>query len=300
VETVVIEAVGLLRASLPAGIELVKTLDPNAPNIFADATQIHQVLLNLCTNAWHAIGDGPGRIEIQVQAVEIRESEATNTSDLRPGRYVRLSVIDTGQGMDSATVERIFEPFFTTKELGRGTGLGLSVVLGIVQSHDGVIRVSSQLGMGTAFHLYFPTVAADTSEALPAVRTVQPGVGQRILYLDDEKPLVDASVQMLRRLSYTADGCTDPREALEILRKNPSRYHLIITDLHMPEVSGIEFIQSVRSFLPSLPIVLSSGHLTEEVAARARKLGVTKLLHKPNTLEDFGVSIHELLSVRES
>jgi CheY-like chemotaxis protein len=154
--------------------------------------------------------------------------------------------------------------------------------------------------MGTAFHLYFPTVAADTSEALPAVRTVQPGVGQRILYLDDEKPLVDASVQMLRRLSYTADGCTDPREALEILRKNPSRYHLIITDLHMPEVSGIEFIQSVRSFLPSLPIVLSSGHLTEEVAARARKLGVTKLLHKPNTLEDFGVSIHELLSVRES
>ncbi|MBK8001634.1 MAG: PAS domain S-box protein [Verrucomicrobia bacterium] len=292
---VVQEAAGLLRASLPAGIELVKTLDPKAPNVFADATQIHQIILNLCTNAWHAIGEGPGRIEIQLQPVEIKGEDSAPAPELHRGVYACLSVIDSGHGMDASTLERIFEPFFTTKDPGRGTGLGLSVVHGIVQSHDGVIRVSSQRGQGTSFHLYFPAAGAESVESTPTKRSLRKGLGERILYLDDEKPLVDLAVKMLRRLAYDADGYTHPDAALEAFKSNPAFYQLIITDLHMPGLSGIEFIQAVRKLHPTVPIILSSGHLTDDIVTRVRNMGVTRVLHKPNTMDDFSDSLHELL-----
>lgn len=296
---VIQEVAGLLRASLPAGIELQKTLDPKAPNVLADATQIHQIVLNLCTNAWHAIGDGPGRIEIRLQPVRIEKGESVPVPELHPGLYACLSVIDNGHGMDAVTLDRIFEPFFTTKEPGRGTGLGLSVVHGIVQAHDGVIRVSSQRGQGTAFQLYFPAVGAEIEVAAPEARPLRQGSGERILYLDDEKPLVDLAVKMLQRLSYQVDGFTDPSVALKAFSANPSLYQLIISDLHMPGLSGAEFIQAVRKLHPTIPIMLSSGHLTDDVVARVKQLGVARLLHKPNTLVDLSDFLHELLHAKQ-
>ncbi|MBL9169520.1 MAG: PAS domain S-box protein [Verrucomicrobiales bacterium] len=296
---VIQEAVGLLRASLPAGIELIKTLDPTAPSVFADATQIHQIVLNLCTNAWHAIGEGPGRIEIRLQSVKIEGRDPAPSPDLHRGVYACLSIIDNGHGMDASTLDRIFEPFFTTKEPGRGTGLGLSVVHGIVKSHDGVIRVFSQPGQGTAFHLYFPGVGAESGGPALAARSLRRGAGERILYLDDEQPLVDLAVKMLHRLGYEADGYTDPGTALRAFKANPEFYQLVITDLHMPGISGIEFIQAIRKLHPTIPIMLSSGHLTDDVVARVHNLGVTRLLHKPNTLDDFSGCLHELLHQRQ-
>jgi PAS domain S-box-containing protein len=296
---VIHEATSLLRASLPAGVELAKSIDGTCPNVFADASQIHQILLNLCTNAWHAMNNDRGRIEIQLRTETLEQDETGHTPGLHRGRYARLSVLDNGHGMDSATLERIFEPFFTTKEPGRGTGLGLSVVHGIVQSHDGIIRVFSQPGKGTEFHLYFPAIKAEVEGGSPEARALQRGAGQRILYVDDETALVDLAVRMLRRLAYEAEGHTRPAAALDALRTNPSRYQLIITDLHMPGLSGIEFIQNVRKIRPDIPVVLSSGFLTDEAAARARSLGVARLLHKPNTLEDLSHSIHELLGPKQ-
>ena len=296
---VVQEAVGLLRASLPAGVELINALDSKTPNVFADATQIHQIILNLCTNAWHAIGDKPGRIKIQLQPVTVISEETAPAPGLHRGGYACLSVIDNGHGMDAPTLERIFEPFFTTKEPGRGTGLGLSVVHGIVQSHDGVIRVSSQPGQGTTFDLYFPAVVEETSLFAPNPRPLRKGSGERILYLDDEKLLVDAAVKMLRRLAYEADGYTHPDAALEAFKSNLDRYQLIITDLHMPGFSGIEFIRAIRNLHPSIPIILSSGHLTDNIVARVRDLGVTRFLHKPNTVDDFSDSLYALLPQKQ-
>jgi DNA-binding NtrC family response regulator len=173
------------------------------------------------------------------------------------------------------------------------------VVHGIVQSHDGVIRVSSQRGEGTSFHLYFPAVGAETGETSRTTRSLRQGAGERILYLDDEKPLVDLAVKMLQRLAYEADGYTHPDKALEALKAKPAPYQLIITDLHMPGISGIEFIQAVRKLHPAIPIILSSGHLTDDVAAKVRNMGVTRLLHKPNTMDDFSDSLHELLHKKQ-
>jgi PAS domain S-box-containing protein len=296
---VIQEAVGLLRASLPAGIQLIKTLDPTAPSVFADATQIHQIVLNLCTNAWHAIGEGPGRIEIRLQSVKVEGRHPPPSPDLHRGVYACLSIIDNGHGMDASTLDRIFEPFFTTKEPGRGTGLGLSVVHGIVKSHDGVIRVSSEPGQGTAFHLYFPGVGGESAEPALSARSLRKGAGERILYLDDEEPLVNLAVKMLHRLSYEADGYTDSGTALRTFKANPGFYQLVITDLHMPGISGIEFIQAIRKLHPTIPIILSSGHLTDDVAARVRDLGVTRLLHKPNALDDFSESLDSLLHQKQ-
>jgi len=164
-----------------------------------------------------------------------------------------------------------------------------------MQAHEGAIRVSSQRGVGTTFHLYFPAVLSETDEAALATLTVHKGSGERILYLDDELPLVEAAVKMLRRLCYEVEGYTEPAAALKAVGDNPARYQLIITDLHMPGLSGIEFVQAIRAFHPDVPIVLSSGHLTEDIATRARKMGVTRLMHKPNTLEDFSNCLHDLL-----
>lgn len=292
-EPIIHEAAGLLRASLPAGIELTKTLDPTTPNVFADPTQIHQILLNLCTNAWHAIGDAAGQIELRLQPVEIKRGEKAAGPDLHPGLYACLSVIDNGKGMDASTLERIFEPFFTTKEPGRGTGLGLSVVHGIMQSHDGVIRVTSQLGQGTSFQLYFPAALTEIDETRVPLRTLRKGSGERILYLDDEAALVDVAVKTLRRLDYEADGYTQADAALQAIHSNPEFYQLIITDLHMPKMSGIEFIRSVRKMNPGIPVILSSGHITESDLHQIRRMGVARIINKPNSIHDLIDSVHE-------
>lgn len=288
------ETVNFLRATIPSIVELVVSIDTAAPPVLADPTQVHQVIANLCTNAWHALEDQPGRVEVKLQAVTLDRAAASRLAGLKPGRVACLSVTDTGKGMDAATLERIFDPFFTTKEQGKGTGLGLSVVHGIVQAHDGAITVVSQPGRGTTFQVYFPAAAAPVSAVPGPVSAPHRGESQHILYLDDEEPLVFLATRMLERLGYHVTGFTRAADAVSAFRENPGQFDLVIADLNMPGASGLQVAADLLKVRPDLPVVLCSGHVTEDLRQRARNAGIREVLYKPNTMEEFSEAIHRL------
>lgn len=289
---VIQESSSLLRATIPATVELITAMDTSAPPVVADPTQMHQVIVNLCTNAWHALGEQQGRIDIGLDAVELDSAAAAKTPGLRPGRYACLSVSDNGCGIETSDIERIFDPFFTTKEPGRGTGLGLSVVHGIVQAHDGVITVTSQPGQGSTFQIYLPAAIGDQELDSDAASTIRRGTGQRVLYIDDEKTLVDTTTRMLERLGYEAAGFTRPADAMQAFRENPARFDLVITDMNMPQASGLQVAADFLKLRPKLPILLSSGRVTEELRERARAAGIAEVLHKPNSMEEISEVVH--------
>jgi PAS domain S-box-containing protein len=297
----------LLRALLPASVELTVECAADIPNIRADPTEIHQVLLNLCTNAWQAMEGQPGSIALRLGHLTIADGQAPPARDLAPGQYATLTVKDTGRGMDSAILERIFDPFFTTKDVGQGTGLGLSVVHGIVKNHLGAIVVASAPGQGSTFELYFPAcqedaagqeeVHPDNSAAGTDGETPR-GRGERILYLDDEAPLVGLSTRMLERLGYRVTGFTSAREALAAFRADVGAFDLIVTDHNMPSISGLDVARETRSLRPDVPVMLSSGFITNELRSLAARAGVCRLLGKPNTLEELAESVDSVLHHR--
>ena len=291
---VVQETANFLRAIIPTVVELVTTIDTAAPPVLADPTQIHRVLVNLCTNAWHALDDEAGRIEIKLESITLSSTGADRLAGLRPGRFACLSVSDTGKGLAPAILGRIFDPFFTTKGPGKGTGLGLSVVHGIVHEHDGAITVASQPGMGATFQIYLPAAAAP-EDPLPALTSsTLRGDGQRILYLDDEEPLVSIATRMLERLGYQVAGFTRPVDALTAFRESPEKFDLVITDLNMPGSSGLHVAIEFLKLRPDVPIVLSSGRVTDDLRQSARIAGIRDVLHKPNTIAEFTETIHRL------
>ncbi len=294
------EAVRLLRSTLPAGVELVVRAAPGAPAVQADASQIHQIMLNLATNAWHAMESCGGRIEIRLEECRVDSRLSQANPDLRPGPHVRLSVSDTGKGIDPAILGRIFEPFFTTKPAGQGTGLGLSVVHGIMRSHGGAVVVESEPGRGSTFHLYFPasTEPAAATVAAPPAADIH-GHGEHILYLDDEEPLVYLAVRFLERLGYRVTGYTRASEALDAFRADAQSFDLIITDFNMPGMSGMDVAQQLISIRPDAPVVLSSGYLRPAEIEKARSLGVREVILKPNTVEELGPLVQRLLSARD-
>ncbi|HWA24280.1 MAG TPA: PAS domain S-box protein [Lacunisphaera sp.] len=253
------EALGLLRSSLPSTIEMEQDLSPEAPPVLADASQIHQVLMNLCTNAAHAMRAGPGRLAVRLSARALDAAACLGLPDLQPGRYAHLVVADSGHGMDASVLTHIFEPFFTTKGPGEGTGLGLAMVHGIVRDHDGAIFVQSRPGAGTTFDLYFPE-ATETGSALPVMDSdIVPGSGESVLVVDDEEAICSAIGAMLRRIGYRVQTFTDPQAALAAFRATPTAFDLMLTDRTMPHVSGPELIAQVRDWWPNLPVLLMSG-----------------------------------------
>ena len=288
------EALELLRSTLPAIIELRYRCAEQVPAIIADSSQVHQILMNLATNAAHAIGRRPGVVEIVLDAVNVDASLAQATPDLHEGSYARLSVSDNGSGMDRATLERIFDPFFTTKPVGQGTGLGLSVVDGIMKSHGGVITVYSQPGKGTAFRLYFPATQ-EISRTAPAHRSpMVKAHGQRVLYVDDDEALVFLAERTLSRLGYRITGCSRPREALDMFRINPHAYDVIVTDLSMPIMSGIELTREILAIRADVPVVITSGYVRPEDQEIATQLGAAALILKPNSIEELGLVFSRL------
>lgn len=291
VPLVVEEAVTLLRRTLPAMIDLRTRFAPGLPPILADATQLHQIIINLATNAAHAIGRSSGWIEFRLDVAQVTEESAQAVADVPPGRYVRLVVADNGCGMNRATLKRIFDPFFTTKPSGQGTGLGLSVVHGIVKSHRGGIAVDSQPGSGSTFYLYFPVVdkpplelAADRHGALQ--RPVVPGRGVRILYVDDEEALVFLATRMLQRLGHAVAGYTDAIQALQEFRSRSGDFDVIVTDLAMPKMSGFDFAREVLAFCPGMPIIMTSGYVRSEDQEAAQRMGIREVILKPTTIEE--------------
>jgi PAS domain S-box-containing protein len=286
-EEVVAEGVGLLRATLPAEIEIRASYATGLPAVLVDPNQIHQVITNLGINASHAIGRRPGVIVVQLEAVEV-DAELASTPDLHEGRYVRLRFSDDGSGMQRDVMERIFEPFFTTKAPNSGTGLGLSVVRGILKNHDAAVGVYSEPGRGTRFDLYFPAVDENAPAKVPAPSEPKRGHGERILYLDDEESLVLLAKRMLERMGYRVTGFNDSSEALAAFATAPGDFDLVLTDLSMPGMSGIEVSRRMLDIRPDIPVLLATGYVRNEDVEQARAIGIREVIWKPQTIGEMG------------
>jgi len=306
VRPLVEESMSLLRSTIPRGVEVAARFAETPLYASVDSTQIEQVLINLCTNACHAMKDSAGRIEIGLTEVLLDQTAAQLLPDLHPGQYVRLSVSDNGSGMDEATQTHIFEPFFTTKGVGLGTGLGLSVVHGIVKSHQGAITVESAPGKGTTFAVYLPAVAAPaeaeriadaaTADATHALSESQVE-GKRVLYVDDDESLVLLVQRVLTQMGYRASGYMTGPDAVAAVRANPHGFDLVVSDYNMPGMSGLEVATAVRSIRPDLPVVIFSGYVTEELRTDALRAGVREVISKANTVDEMCQRIQQLLSV---
>ena len=296
----------LLRVTLPPAIELHMHLSTDLPALLADATQVEQALLNLCTNAVHAIGTERGIIHVAAAQVQ-PDHRLCERLGLAPTTYVALSVRDNGPGMDAALLGRIFEPFFTTKPVGQGTGLGLAVVHGVMRTHEGAVDVHSAPGHGSRFTLYFP-VATDhdtAAAALPlptapaAPAPVEQAGAQRshhVMYVDDDEALVFLVQRLLRRRGYQVSGFTDPHEATAALRADPQRYDLLVTDYNMPGFCGVDLVREARHIRPDLPVALASGYVTAEIEQAAMAEGASALIHKPNDVEELCATVDRLVN----
>ncbi|MBL0125433.1 MAG: PAS domain S-box protein [Betaproteobacteria bacterium] len=302
--SVVEECARLLRATLPSRLSLEVNCDADVPPVLADATQIQQVVINLATNAMQAMPSGHGRIAIQLDTVELdaawveRHPVSRALYEKRPGRTARLMVSDNGPGMDAATLSRIFEPFFTTKAVDEGTGLGLSVVHGIVQAHEGAIEVESQPGIGSIFTLYLPIVTEDagtprddtnvaaSAPAHTGDEAATANGGPHILYLDDDESLVFLVQRLLERRGFRVSGYTDQREALDAIRAKPALFDLVVTDYNMPGMSGLDVARTAREIRADLPIAIASGFIDEALRTQAEGAGVRELIFKANAVED--------------
>jgi PAS domain S-box-containing protein len=292
---VVLEALKLLRASVPATIRIQTELT-ETPAVLANVTAIHQVIMNLGTNAMHAMRDQPGTLKVEMGVLEVDEDFCKTHPDLHPGRYVKLSVSDTGCGMDLATMEHIFEPFYTTKAVGEGTGLGLAVVHGIMKTHDGGISVDSQPGAGTTFHLYFPVleitaVTPKTEAATPILR----GQGERILFVDDEEVLAGLGQQILEGLGYRVTKTSSVLAAIALVRASAEPFDLVITDLAMPVMDGVKLGEQLLQLQPHLRIILTTGFSGFMTAEKVRELGFCELLSKPSTARTLGETVQRVL-----
>jgi PAS domain S-box-containing protein len=292
INAIVKEALELLRASLPTSIEIRHSIERGMA--CADATQIHQVLINLCTNADHAM-DGNGILEVRLSRVDMSKSDLADQSlaGVNPGPYLKLCVSDTGCGMDRATLERIFDPYFTTKEVGKGSGLGLSVVNGIVKRHDGAITVSSEPGKGATFCVYIPALEISAGEAVEA-RQLMPTGEESILLVDDERIIVEMETAILEQLGYKVTPETDSLRALEIFRSTPGEFDLVITDFTMPKLTGKDLSKEIHRIRPDIPIILCTGFSEKLTVEMAGDLGV-ELMMKPLSMKQIAELVRKVL-----
>jgi PAS domain S-box-containing protein len=291
---VVLEALKLLRSSVPSTIRIQTEL-AEVPTVLANATAIHQVLMNLGTNAWHAMRHQAGLLKIEMNVLEVDEDFAKIRPDLHPGNYVQLSVSDSGCGMDAATLNHIFEPFFTTKAVGEGTGLGLAVVHGIMKAHDGGISVYSQPGMGTTFRLFFPVIEIEEVPGKLEAASIPRGRGEHILFVDDEDMLAKVGKRMLERLGYVVTTHTNPLEAIADVRDRAQPFDLVITDFTMPGMDGAKLGEQLLQMQPRLPIIITTGYSGVMTAAKVSELGFRELLSKPSTAQTLGETVHRVL-----
>jgi signal transduction histidine kinase len=289
------EALKLLRASLPTTIEIRPNIGSKKSVALADPTEVHQLLVNLCTNAAHAMEEKGGVLEISLSEVAIDSDAVAAPAGLKPGHYLRLTVSDTGRGIDPTILERIFDPYFTTKEVGKGSGLGLAVVHGIVKRHEGAITVNSEPGVGTSFHVYFPKVDSMAVKEVEELVEPLPGGTERILFVDDEEILVEMGKSVLEWLGYEVTVTTSSVEALELFRTQPDRFDTVITDYTMPHMTGADLAKEMIRLRPAIPIIMCTGFSERISEEKARDIGIRAFAMKPLNMRDLAETVREVL-----
>ena len=289
-DLVVKEVIRLIRATLPVTIRIEKYVAPDCKMIFGDPTQIHQVAMNLVTNAFHAMEETGGTMTIRLENV------MGDTHGLsRPGHYVCLSVGDTGTGMAPETRDKIFDPYFTTKPKGKGTGLGLSMVHGIVKKYRGEIQLTSSPGQGSRFRIFFPAIDKETESKAVKARAALPVGTERILLVDDEEQVLKLEMEILSRLGYEVIAETSSKRALDLVRENPDRFDLMISDMTMPEMTGDLLTRAISEAAPDLPVVICTGFSERIDEARAQSLGVKRVILKPIAKSDLAETVRTVL-----
>ena len=294
INPIIKEALVLLRASLPTTIEIKLDIKPNLGAIFADPAQIHQVLMNLCTNSAHAMEAAGGILKVSLNSTTIGVKAASYNPELKPGNYLMLTVEDTGCGMDAATLKRIFDPYFTTKAVGKGSGMGLSVVHGIVRGHGGALTVESTPNKGTRVDILFPLVNRKIKSDTEKLKTVPTG-NECILFIDDEQSLMDLAKSMLQKLGYRVVTCSGPIEALSAFEAEPDRFDLVVSDMTMPHMTGDRLAEELMKIRSNIPVIICTGHSEKLDAVRAKAIGIKGFLKKPFTILEFSETLRQVL-----
>ena len=291
---VIKEGIKLLRSSIPSTIEIRDAIENKPTVVIADPTQIHQVLMNLCTNSAYAMRQSGGVLQIALKQEEIGSGAAPSPHGLAPGRYAKLTVSDTGQGIDEASLDRIFDPFYTTKRQGEGTGLGLSVVYGIVKGSGGTVEATSKPGQGTAIMVYLP-LAAPSRETVAGAEPEVAGGTERVLFVDDEAMLAELAGRVLRSLGYRVTTRTSSVEALELFRARHGDFDLVITDMTMPNMTGADLAREMLAIRPGLPVILCTGYSEIMTAEQARQVGIRGYVMKPLTRREIAKAVRSAL-----
>ncbi|MGB3226298.1 MAG: response regulator, partial [Desulforhopalus sp.] len=289
------EALLLLQSTLPKTISIKQIITANPDKILGDSTQIHQVIMNLATNAYHAMRETGGVLTLNISNTTLQSAKQFMSMTIPPGQYIKITVTDTGCGMLPSVVERIFEPYFTTKSVNEGTGLGMAVVSGIVKSHKGLIDIKSIQGKGTIFEVYFPIIQGEETAENFHELNLPVGNGEKILIVDDEEYFLEVVYENLKMLGYHVQPFRNSLEALKEIIDNPYEYDLLITDQTMPEMTGVQLIQEVRKMDNTLPIILCTGFSEVVTEQSARYYGISHFLMKPVNVHDLATAVAKIL-----
>jgi PAS domain S-box-containing protein len=295
IKIIVKEALKLLRSSLPVTIEIRQRFDCRPCQVLSDPTEIHQIIMNLCTNSAHAMRDKGGVLEVEISSMNIGAEQGMPFPDLDPGPYAQIVVRDEGHGIDPAIADKIFDPFFTTKGPGEGTGMGLSVVYGIVKKNGGAIRVESESGRGTTFRICFPLIT-DSEDSFTGAKISSPKGTGHILFVDDEAPICQASEETLSALGYTVDVFTDSEEALRAFVHRSGQYDLVITDMTMPKMTGIILAGEILKIRPDVPVIICTGYSESVSEKQLQQVGIKRLLMKPLKRCNLAMAVREVLN----
>jgi len=294
IQPILQEVLQLVRASIPMNININNDIKADCGMVLADPTQVHQIVMNLITNAYHAVEGSAGTIKLELTEVDFQKDDLHDIMT-KSGKYACISVGDNGTGIDLSLIDKIFEPYFTTKKQGKGTGLGLSVVHGIVKDHGGDIRVISDVGKGTVFHVYLPLLE-DAKDSKPVdINSTHPTGNESILVIDDEAPIATMMRMMLEKMGYQVTIRTNSRDALDTFRTNPNNFDLVITDRGMPNMTGEQLVHEFLSIRPGIPIIFCSGFYEDSNEKTVRNMGVKGLLQKPVSISDLAGMARKVL-----
>jgi len=288
------EVLKLSRSTLPTTIEIKQKIDKECGMIMADPTQVHQIVMNLITNAFHSMEESNGTLTVDLKEVDFTYNNLPEPN-ITPGPYVCLTIADTGTGIDTETQKKLFEPYFTTKERDKGTGLGLAVVHGIVSTYRGTILVESELGKGTEFKVYIPRIAPDVKVKTEIQPTTYPNGNERILVVDDEEFISTMIKTMLERLGYQVTSRNSSTDALEAFRATPDNFDLVITDMTMPNLTGDKLANEIKKIRSDIPVILSTGFSEKITGDKSSSLKIDSLLMKPVVMGDLAKTVRNVL-----